>query len=333
MAKIGLTEISLKPTLEGGQCFRWLPTREGGYFGILGAHCVELLFRGRQRNVLHFRAYYNHKKASKEVRALDSEVEHLLRSYFRIDVNLNALWLTWVQRSRKHSVEKELRASTGRAIRLLQQDVHETLFTFLCSQNNNVGRIATMIGKLCESHGSYLGKIPEGVLLRPRSVGKKDLRGDYLCYSFPSLTQLSKVTSSNLVALSFGYRAPYIVDTCQALHKNPHMFDVLLNRTAGLSEKRKLLMSLSGVGRKVADCVLLFSCNETSIVPLDTHMAQLARLHFFEAHSEVGERLGLRHMTPKDHDAVQAAFVEVFGEFAGWAHSFLFHERLTSRAP
>ena len=111
--------------------------------------------------------------------------------------------------------------------------------SFICSQNNNVKRISQMIGTFCKSFGSQIV-------------------GDY--YSFPTPNQLGDVSETQLRALGFGYRAPYILDCVQKVIQSPNWLEELKGQTA--EQCRNELTKIKGVGLKVADCVTLFSLDQ-----------------------------------------------------------------------
>ena len=81
-------------------------------------------------------------------------------------------------------------------------------------------------------------------------------------------------------------------------------------------------MEFPGVGRKVAECVALFSCDCLELVPVDTHVWQIARKHY-----------GIKDATlsAATYTKITDTFIDVFGACAGWAHSVLFTAALHDR--
>ncbi len=79
---------------------------------------------------------------------------------------------------------------------------------------------------------------------------------------------------------------------------------------------RAELLKFVGVGPKVADCVLLFSLGKKEVIPVDTHVHQIASKHY-------GMKLasGKGTMTPKLYEAVNEKLTAVWGDYAGWAHT------------
>lgn len=81
------------------------------------------------------------------------------------------------------------------------------------------------------------------------------------------------------------------------------------------------LLSLKGVGPKVADCVALFSLDCHDVVPIDTHMWQIYKAKYQKNKTAKGSQ-------NMKYDAVKAEFRKIFGEWAGVIHSFLFTSQL-----
>ncbi|KAG9048698.1 8-oxoguanine glycosylase ogg1 [Tulasnella sp. UAMH 9824] len=133
---------------------------------------------------------------------------------------------------------------------------------------------------------------------------------------------------TRLRELGFGYRAKYIQKTAALLcerHKDPQNWLKSL-RMKSIEEAREALLELHGVGPKVADCILLMSLDKASIVPVDTHVYQIAVKHY-------GLRAPLKaNMTPVLYAQVAQKLAGVWGDYAGWAHSVMFTADLRSFA-
>ncbi len=132
----------------------------------------------------------------------------------------------------------------GHGIRILNQDPFEMVLSFIISANNNIPRIKGIIERMCALCGERLGD--EG-------------------YSFPSEESLKNKNESFFKDIGCGYRASYLVKTIDAIN-NGFNLDIEGMKTV---EARKHLMRLTGVGRKVADCILLFGYHRTDVFPVD----------------------------------------------------------------
>ena len=131
----------------------------------------------------------------------------------------------------------------GSGIRILNQDPWEMIISFIISSNNNIPRIKGILERLCKTSGQPIG---EG-------------------YTFPSAEELKGRSVDYYKGLGTGYRASYLYKTVDAIANG---FELDLEEM-DTSSARKHLMQLTGVGRKVADCILLFGYHRTDVFPVD----------------------------------------------------------------
>lgn len=147
-------------------------------------------------------------------------------------------------------------ADFGRGIRILRQEPWEALCTFILSQCNNIPRITGIVDRLC----TLLGE--------PISFEQQTL------YAFPSPEQLACCTPEDLASLRAGYRTPYLIAAAQAVCSGTVDFSALSRMDTDAA--RREIMQLRGVGRKVADCFLLFGLHKLDAFPVDTWMKKAA---------------------------------------------------------
>lgn len=171
----------------------------------------------------------------------------------------------------------------GRGIRILKQEFDETVLSFIISANNNIPRIKGIIERLSERFG----------------VNK----GEY--FTFPTLEELKDVTAETYRALGSGFRDRYLAGTVNALLTTDIAARI---KGADTTEARKLLCTLSGVGGKVADCILLFSLSRTDCYPVDTWIFKSNR----------SDKLD----TP---EKVRKYYLKRYGADAGYAQQYLFY--------
>ncbi len=132
----------------------------------------------------------------------------------------------------------------GSGIHILNNDGYEMLISFIISANNNIGRIKKSIEYLCSHFGTNMGEY----------------------YAFPTLSQLKRATIKDYTHAGLGYRASQMYETVQRLTDK----DLINLKQMPNEEKFKFLLSLKGVGEKVANCVLLFGYGVKSVFPVDT---------------------------------------------------------------
>ena len=133
----------------------------------------------------------------------------------------------------------------GSGIRILNQDPWEALCSFIISQNNNIPRIKGIVERLCENFGEKCG---EG-------------------YTFPSAETVSSLTLEDLSVLRSGFRAKYILDAANKVAKGEIDLEAL--KLMDFESAREILMTIKGVGPKVADCALLFGLGHIEAFPRD----------------------------------------------------------------
>lgn len=168
----------------------------------------------------------------------------------------------------------------GKGIRILKQDFYETVMSFIISANNNIKRIQSIIEKLCEAKGE-----------------KKD---GY--YAFPTIEKMQEFGVEDLKRLGLGYRAEYIYQTCRN-------FTLLDGIYAMPTQKAKnKLLTLKGVGPKVADCILLFGLGRFDSYPVDTWIFKANKTEELNSPKKVSEYCLNR-----------------YGEYAGLVQQFVFY--------
>lgn len=134
-------------------------------------------------------------------------------------------------------------------IRLLRQDRWEALCSFIISQNNNIPRIKGIISRLCEHYGG-----------------------------FPTYTQLAKETEQSLSFLRAGFRAKYLIDASVRLDSCEISLDEL--NKSEITVARQKLMTITGVGPKVAECAILYGMHRTEAFPLDVWIKRVMNIWY-----------------------------------------------------
>ena len=151
------------------------------------------------------------------------------------------------------TVAKAIEFAPG--IRVLNQDFFETLITFIISQNNNIPRIKQLCDRLGERYGTKVGE----------------------SWAFPTAEQMKDITEQDYKDMKFGFRAKYLADAVAKVLDGT--IDEKVVKSLSYKEAQEYLMQIKGVGPKVADCVLLFSCRQYESFPKDVWikkaMAQL----------------------------------------------------------
>lgn len=180
----------------------------------------------------------------------------------------------------------------GSGIRILNADPLEMIVEFLISQNNNIPRIKTIVERICEAYGED--------------------KGDF--YAFPTLDRLKSIPLEFFSNIKCGYRDRYLYETIKMLGDSIKIDDI---RSMSTDNARRYLMRLKGVGRKVADCILLFGFHKTDVFPTDTWIVK-AYNAIYNSNETNAEKIS-RHFT---HE---------FGEYSGFAQQYLFYKMRDSK--
>ena len=183
-----------------------------------------------------------------------------------------------------------------RGMRILRQDPWECLVSFICSSASNIPRISKNVESVCDAYGHPIRL------------------GDYLRSSFPTPRELAEAEEASLRELGVGYRAEYLVSTTRAIADGG--VDLMTLREAPYDEALEVLVSLAGVGDKVANCVLLFSLDKLEAFPVDTHIRAELQQWYPDSQSAGSSARNIR-LWAQDR----------FGPYAGYANQYLFHDR------
>jgi N-glycosylase/DNA lyase len=203
--------------------------------------------------------------------------------FFRLDEDLDSI-LNEIDRDA--IIHKAIQKYRG--LRLIRQDPWECLISFLLSSAKAIPHIRSIIEELC------------------RSCGEEIFLGNYQSYGFPE--PLSIGCSHRLESVRAGFRTTYLIKACQCIDRN----QLLALKGLSYPEARKRLMRLSGVGKKIADCVLLYSLDFLEAFPIDTWIKKGLQKFYFD-----GKRVGEKGM--------EEFVSNYFGRYAGYAQLYLYY--------
>lgn len=173
----------------------------------------------------------------------------------------------------------------GYGIRILNNDVFEMIVSFIISANNNISRIKTSIEYLCEHFGQF--------------------KQNY--YAFPTLEKLKTASVDDFKKAGLGYRAEQLYHTIQNLTQE-QVEDLKKQPT---SEQFNFLISLKGVGEKVANCIMLFGLGVKNVFPVDTWI------------NKVYNRLN--GVTENDRKKITRELTRRYGDLSGYAQQYFFY--------
>lgn len=238
----------------------------------------------------------------------ETDSHQILMDYFRASIDHTQLMGTFCEAD---GVFKNI-FPYYKGLRTIRQDPEPTLFSFICSSNNNIKRITMLVSFLASRYGKELGT----------HNGQK-------IHAFPSTEVLAaEANEEDLREAGFGYRAKFIPATAIALTKMAssqglNVAEMLLSwRNLERKEVSDRLVQFTGIGRKVAGCIALMSLDQHGEIPVDTHVWQIAKRYM--------PGLDGKSLTDRVYDRIGDFFRERFGEdVAGLAHNVLFIAELS----
>lgn len=273
-------DFELKDIFECGQCFRWNKQEDGSYTGIF------------KQNVV------NVKKADNKIifRGICKEnIKDECIKYFDLNTNYDNI------KSKLSNVDNYLKTSIeyGEGIRILNQDLWETLISFIISANNNIPRIKGIIERISKSYGEKI-------------VWDK---AEY--YTFPTPQELSKASVEDLRNIGLGFRDVRVYETTKIINENPNKLKELEDEK-DVNKLREELLKFPGVGPKVADCVMLFSTlKKLEVFPIDVWVRRVMNELYIKNDDE----------TKINKKEIEELAKTKYGNLAGIAQQYLFYWR------
>lgn len=265
---------------ECGQCFRWNKQKDGSYTGIFNQNVV------------------NVKKADNKIifRGICKEnIKDECIKYFDLNTNYDNI------KSKLSNVDNYLKTSIeyGEGIRILNQDLWETLISFIISANNNIPRIKGIIERISKSYGEKI-------------VWDK---AEY--YTFPTPQELSKASVEDLRNIGLGFRDVRVYETTKIINENPNKLKELEDEK-DVNKLREELLKFPGVGPKVADCVMLFSTlKKLEVFPIDVWVRRVMNELYIKNEDE----------TKINKKEIEELAKTKYGNLAGIAQQYLFYWR------
>lgn len=182
-------------------------------------------------------------------------------------------------------------------MRITRQAFFQCVISFVVSSNSNIPRIRQNLQTICDTFGDVIHM-------------------DGMEFStFPRPDVLASADIAEITSCGTGYRSGYIQRTSAAICDGFLRPDEL--RRMPYKEARQSLTQLSGVGNKVADCIMLFSLDFLEAVPMDRWLVRVL-------HTQYGIGDGSMPGTDRAYDTLHDLAVRLFGPYAGYAQQYLF---------
>lgn len=224
----------------------------------------------------------------------DGDIEEVCYEYFDLGTSYEDI------KERLAKIDEHLKQSVeyGKGIRILKQDLWETIISFIISANNNIPRIKGIIERIAKKYGEkieYKGK-------------------EY--YTFPEINSLGQASVEDLRALGLGFRDKRVYETTKMFQEKKITLEELENQK-NTKVLRDRLMELPGVGGKVADCIMLFGLKRFEVFPVDVWVRRVMNELYIKEEDE----------TKVSKELLQNLAKEKYKDLAGLAQQYLFYQR------
>jgi N-glycosylase/DNA lyase len=237
-----IVHFNIQQIAESGQCFRMNNIDNNTYSVV--AYNKYLEIEQLDKNKVEFKC-------------IEEDYETLWADYFDLNYDYG-----YVVHSIHNSDDPFLKSAVeyGEGIRILKQELWETIISFIISQRKSIPAIKSTIEKLCQKFGDK--KISQGKVY----------------YTFPSPEVIAEQSIEDLQGLALGYRDKYILSTAKSIANG----SINLEHVKQMSREEAILelKNLSGVGEKVANCVALYGMHKIDAFPIDVWIKRVVDTYY-----------------------------------------------------
>lgn len=261
---------------ECGQCFRWNKEIDGSYIGVFKNNVIKV--EKKENNVI-FKGI------------CEKDIKEICIDYFSLNENYEKI------KQELSKIDDNLKTSIkfGDGIRILHQDLWETIISFIISANNNIPRIKKIIERISEKYG------------------KKIVFENKEYYTFPTPEELSKASVEDLRNIGLGFRDVRVYETTRKIYNGEVNLENL-EKEKNIEKIEETLVSLPGIGPKVADCIMLFSLKKYQVFPIDVWVRRVISELYFDNKEQKPQK-------------IKEFARNYYGNKAGLAQQYLFYWR------
>lgn len=265
-------------SINSGQVFLW-EKHSNSWYGIHGDRVIKFT---QSDGYVEFCSFPEDKSCDQKIFRLDDDIKKIFEEI-----------------SHDPLVCRLTKAYPG--LRLIRQDPHQCLFSFVCATNTNIPMIRRMLYNMARKFGR---------------LTKVDGMG---FFTFPSAADINRATVDELRGCGLGYRTKAIKAVADAITGGRLDFDSL--KKASYYESRKELLQVYGIGNKIADCALLFSLEKLDAFPIDVWIARALASHYSWLHkSKFSDKIA-----PHQYEQLSEIARKYFGKYAGYAQQYLYY--------
>ena len=276
---IEFTVADWRETIDGGQAFTWFETdTPNEYQGVFSNVLAKIRLVGKSVEVA-FPTKANEKKSFE-----------LLCEYLDVQTDYKKIRNALKRTNDKHIATALKLYPT---LRILRQNPAEAIICFICSSSKRIVQIKQCVKLLSKKFGKHLG-------------------GGF--YALPDFKTLANAKLEDILDCKLGFRARYLHETAKKIVGDK--FNPQNLRDMDYEKAKSYLTSLSGIGEKVADCILLFGCSRLEAFPVDTWIKQA--MHTL-------------YSTDNNAKKIRELATQKFPNYAGFAQQLLFAAKRNSK--
>ena len=303
--------INFEATINSGQMFLW-EKYNNSWYGVYGEHILK--FTTTNYNLQYGNVYSNIEEDDNTIDFFSfPEFKNWQRHIFRLNDNFKEILSSF---SKDTVISKTITMYPG--LRLMRQEPHQCIFSFVCSSNTSINMIRRMLKNLS------------------RKFGKRIVVDGKPFYTFPTAKTINDATVGELALCGVGFRAKALKAVAENITSGD--LDINLLLTENYETAKKQLMKINGIGNKIADCILLFSLEKLEAFPIDVWVARAIRSHYhwlisenknqnMRKNSVIGEKL-----SAYQYKNFSEIIRNYFGKYAGYAQQYLFYDIRNSSA-
>jgi N-glycosylase/DNA lyase len=265
-------------SINSGQVFLW-EKHKNSWYGIHGDQVIKFT---QYDKCIEFLSFPEDKSCDQKIFRLDDDIKKIFEEI-----------------SHDPLICRLTKAYPG--LRLIRQEPHQCLFSFVCASNSNIPMIRRMLYNMTRKFG------------RHKKVDGMDF------FTFPSAAAINRASVDELRNCGLGYRTKAIKAVAHAITSGRLDFD-LLKKTSYYKSKEELLQ-VYGIGNKIADCVLLFSLEKLDAFPIDIWIARALATHYSWLYkSKFHDKI-----VPHQYEQLSDVARRYFGKYAGYAQQYLYY--------
>ena len=272
-----INSFKLSHIFDCGQCFRRNKENDWSYTWIFWNNIISIQ---ENTDIIFFKWI------------VDWDIKYIVNKYFDLDRDYDKI------KTNLSKVDKYMKKSIQywHGIRLLNQDLWETIISFIISANNNIPRIKWIIERLSQKYWTEI------------------VWNNHSYYTFPTVEQLKDVSISDYRNLWLWFRDERVHTTTKMIIDGKINLNTLYQKDTETAKNQ--LLSLSWIWPKVADCILLFSdLKRLEVFPIDVRVRRIMNQLYIHNSDE----------TKVNKDQIQKIAHEKFWNYAGLAQEYLFY--------